>query len=395
MAAAALTWQEELLRGLKRAREIAADPASTLPDLPAADRARVVAARRSFPFLVPEGYAALIDWADPEDPLRRLLLPSADEASPDGELDTSGEALSTVVPGLQHKYEQTAVLLLTDACAGHCRYCFRRRLMSRDVMTRETIEDLEAAIGYVAAHPEVDNVLLSGGDPMVCSTERLRRLLAALASIPHLWQVRISTKLPAFLPSRFSGDPALLEVLAAIQDRFQVVVQCHFDHPRELTPAAEEAIAALRRSGCVLTAQIPLMRGVNADPDLLAVLFKRLHRLGVLPQYLFHPRPVKHATHFQLPLRHGLALVEEVRRRCSGPVKRFRYILTHAEGKLELLGELPERPGELLCRWHQSRRGSATSGLLSVAIEPGAVWLDPPTAARSASAGARVAAAAA
>jgi len=377
MPATPISWQEELLTGLRQARAIAADPSDALPLLPAEDGRRVMAARRSFPFLVPTGYAELIDWGDPDDPLRRLLLPTAEEESADGALDTSGEALSTIVPGLQHKYEQTAVLLLTDACAGHCRYCFRRRLMSRDVMTRETIEDLEAAIAYVAAHPEVDNVLLSGGDPMVCSTVRLQRLFEALAPIPHLWQVRISTKLPAFLPRRFSGDPELLELLDRMKERFQVVVQCHFDHPRELTPAAEEAIAALRRSGCVLTAQIPLMRGVNADAEVLTALFKRLHRLGVLPQYLFHPRPVRHGTHFQLPLVEGLDLVEAVRRRCSGPVKRFRYILTHSEGKLELLGQLPGHPGELLGRWHQARRGSGREGLLLASITANTVWLDP------------------
>ncbi|MBW4531534.1 MAG: KamA family radical SAM protein [Aphanothece saxicola GSE-SYN-MK-01-06B] len=366
-------WQDELSSGLRQARALAADPSG--PWLPEADQPAVAAARERFPFLVPTGYADLIDWNDPGDPLRQLLMPTAAEDSTNGSLDTSGEALSTIVPGLQHKYEQTAVFLLTEACAGHCRYCFRRRLMSRDVMTKETIEDLEAAVAYVAAHPEVENVLLSGGDPMICSTRRLERLFEALSPIRHLWQLRISTKLPAFLPSRFSTDPALLALLHRLRTRFQIVVQCHFDHPREITPAAERAIEALRESGCLLTAQIPLMKGVNADVDVLTELFKRLHRLGVLPQYLFHPRPVQHATHFQLPLLDGLALVEAVRRRCNGPVKRFRYILTHADGKLELIGQLPGRDGELVCRWHQVRRGITREGLHLAQITPETTWL--------------------
>ncbi|WP_216909456.1 KamA family radical SAM protein [Synechococcus sp. CCY 0621] len=368
-------WQDELSSGLRQARALAADPSGPWLSLPQEDQPAVAAARERFPFLVPTGYADLIDWNDPGDPLRQLLMPTAAEDSPDGSLDTSGEALSTIVPGLQHKYEQTAVFLLTEACAGHCRYCFRRRLMSRDVMTKETIEDLEAAVAYVAAHPEVENVLLSGGDPMICSTRRLERLFEALSPIRHLWQLRISTKLPAFLPSRFSTDPALLALLHRLRTRFQIVVQCHFDHPREITPAAERAIEALRESGCLLTAQIPLMKGVNADVDVLTELFKRLHRLGVLPQYLFHPRPVQHATHFQLPLLDGLALVEAVRRRCNGPVKRFRYILTHADGKLELVGQLPGRDGELVCRWHQVRRGITREGLHLAQITPETTWL--------------------
>ncbi len=335
-----------------------------------------MAARERFPFMVPVEYAQLIDWQDPTDPLRQLLLPTLEEDNAAGSLDTSGESLSTIVPGLQHKYEQTAVLIVTQACAGHCRYCFRRRLMSRDVLVKETIEDLQDAIAYIQQHPEIDNVLLSGGDPMICSTRRLANLLAALATIPHLWQIRISTKLPAFLPSRFTTDPELLQVLRAYQSRFQIVFQCHFDHPREITPAAERAIAALHQTGCTLTAQIPLMKGVNHQVETLTQLFQQLHRLGVLPQYLFHPRPVKHATHFQLPILEGLAIVEAVRQRCNGSVKRFRYILTHSDGKLELVGHLPDQPTQLVTRWHQVRRGSDRHGLMMASIDSTTVWLD-------------------
>jgi KamA family protein len=303
----AITWKEQLIQSLRRSQQLAENPAET-PLAPSwislseSDRDRVIAAKDCFPFMVPVGYAQLVDWQDPTDPLRQLVLPTVDEENAEGSLDTSGESLSTIVPGLQHKYEQTAVLIVTQACAGHCRYCFRRRLMSRDVMVKEAIEDLQDAIAYIQQHSELDNVLLSGGDPMICSTRRLENLLARLATIPHLWQIRISTKLPAFLPSRFTTDPELLDVLRVYQSRFQIVFQCHFDHPREITPEAERAIAALRHTGCTLTAQIPLMRGVNHHVETLTQLFQHLHRLGVLPQYLFHPRPVKHATHFQLPI---------------------------------------------------------------------------------------------
>jgi KamA family protein len=371
-----LTWRAELTASLQFAQTAATD----LP-LDSEDCDRITAAQTHFPFLVPMDYAQLIDWQDPQDPLRQLLLPSAYEDEDQGALDTSGEALSTVVPGLQHKYEQTAVLIVTQACAGHCRYCFRRRLMSKDVMVKETIEDLQAAIAYIHAHPEIDNVLLSGGDPMVCSTQRLANLFATLANIPHLWQIRISTKLPAFLPSRFTTDPALLQVLAQYQDRFQIVFQCHFDHPREITLATEQALATLREVGCILTAQIPLMQGVNATVDVLEQLFKRLHRLGVLPQYLFHPRPVKHALHFQLPIAAGLQLVEAVRQRCNGSVKRFRYILTHTDGKLELVGLTPSPASQLIGRWHQQRRGCDRPEILLWPLDNQMVWLPDPFSA--------------
>lgn len=364
-------WRQELTESLTRSQT-----AETWLPLTASEQEQVKIARNRFPFMVPVDYASLIDWQDPADPLRQLLLPSPEEKEEAGWFDTSGEALSTIVPGLQHKYAQTAVLIMTQACAGHCRYCFRRRLMSRDVWVKETIEDLQDALTYLKHHPEIDNVLLSGGDPLLSSTRRLENLLAALSPLSHLWQIRISSKLPAFLPSRFTTDPELLELLHQYRSRFQIVIQCHFDHPREITPAAEAALLALQQAGCLLTSQVPLMKGINNQVETLTELFQRLHRLGVIPQYLFHPRPVKHATHFQLPLTEGINLVEAVRQGCNGSVKRFRYILTHSDGKLELVGLLPGSPPQLVTRWHQTRQGLDRSGLELWTIDPDAVGLE-------------------
>jgi lysine 2,3-aminomutase len=364
-------WKEQLIESLSRSQAVE----SWLP-LSSTDRDRVLEAKQNFPMMVPVGYANLVDWQNPDDPLRQLLLPSDWEQNQTGSFDTSGEELSTVVQGLQHKYHQTAVLIVTQACAGHCRYCFRRRLMSRDVLAKETIEDLTEAIAYIGAHPEIDNVLLSGGDPMVSSTRRLANLFAKLASIPHIWQIRISTKLPAFLPARFTTDPELLDVLHNYKSRFQIVIQCHFDHPRELTLASIRALEALQQAGCLLTSQIALMNGINNSIDTLTELFKRLHRHGVIPQYLFHPRPVKHAIHFQLPIVEGMQLVESVRQRCNGSVKRFRYILTHSDGKLELLDILPGSPMQLVTKWQQVRRGLDKSGVMLVPIDEQTSWIE-------------------
>lgn len=367
---ASLSWREQLIESLQRAKTVE----EWLP-LTESDRTAAIASKSSFPMMVPVGYADLIDWQDPQDPLRQLLLPSDQESNNWGALDTSGEEISTILPGLQHKYEQTAVLIVTQACAGHCRYCFRRRLMSRDILAKETIEDLQDAIAYIGQHPEIDNVLLSGGDPMICSTPRLENLFNALAPIPHLWQIRISSKLPAFLPSRFTTDPELLQLLNRFSSRFQIVIQCHFDHPREITREAEQGLAQLRDAGCLLTSQIPLIKGVNDNADTLTQLFKALHRLGVIPQYLFHPRPVQHATHFQIPIQTGLSLVEAVRQRCNGSVKRFRYILTHEAGKLELVGQTQGASPQLVTRWHQVRRGGENIGIEFHPLNADMVWL--------------------
>lgn len=366
-----LPWHRELIEGVNLSHQAAQHLA-----LAAEDRQAVENESRRFPFLVPKNYAGLVDWQDEHDPLRRLLLPSRHENGEDGAWDTSGEADSLVVPGLQHKYRQTAVILMTQACAGHCRYCFRRRLMDKEVLVRESISDLQPALAYIAKHGEIDNILLSGGDPMVCNTRRLRNLIQACEPLTHIEQIRISTKLPAFLPSRFSSDPELAELLREYQQRFQFVFQCHYDHPRELTVASRQALHNLRDWGCVLTSQVPMLRGVNDDPAVLLALFKELHHMGVMPQYLFHPRPAKHATHFQLPIKRGLAIVEQLRRHCAGPVKRFRYVLAQEDGKIELLGLLDQDGQErLIIRWHQLRRGLDRPTLQSLRLVDDACWL--------------------
>jgi lysine 2,3-aminomutase len=367
----AMNWKEELIESIK----ISQHAEEWLP-LSAVERDRISQAKQQFPMMVPVGYADLVDWENPDDPLRQLLLPSEWEVDDTGSFDTSGEEFSTIIQGLQHKYEQTAVLIVTQACAGHCRYCFRRRLMSRDVLVKETIEDLQDAIAYISMHPEIDNVLLSGGDPMICHTNRLKNIFKALAAIPHIWQIRISSKLPAFLPSRFTTDPNLLEVLQEYQSRFQIVIQCHYDHPRELTAASINALEALKKAGCLLTSQIALMKGVNNSVDTLTELFQRLHRYGVIPQYLFHPRPVKHATHFQFPIVEGIELVEAVRKGCNGSVKRFRYILTHSDGKLELVGVIPGESMQLVTKWQQVRKGVKKPELMLVNIDKDTCWID-------------------
>ena len=219
-------------------------------------------------------------------------------------------------------------------------------------------------------------MLLSGGDPLICGTPRLRRLLEALADIPHLRQVRISTKIPAFLPSRLTSDLELPQLLAEFQRCFQICVQCHYDHPRELTSPSTRALDLLLQSGCLLSSQIALMRGINDDPGVLTALYHDLHYRGVTPGYLFHPRPVKHATHFQIPILRGLEIVERVRSQCSGPIKRFRYVLVQEDGKIELIGTTRvENETRLILRWHQVRRGFSRPHVQLVPVSSQTCWL--------------------
>ncbi len=369
---AASAWQVELREAVRAAKQ-----GDLFVPKDAPESVDITRERSRFPMLVPGNYAKLIDWSNPADPLRRLVTPSAAETDSDGKLDSSGEETSTVVRGLQHKYAQTGVIIVNQACAAHCRYCFRRRLMSVDVMTRESIADLEPALIYLRNQTEIDNVVLSGGDPLVSGTIRLRRLMTALAAIPHLRLLRISTKIPAFLPSRIAQDPALLELLSELSQKTNILVHCHFDHPREISPSTTEALTQLRRSGVMLSSQIALMRGVNDDHQVLRKLFTELHARGVTPHYLFHPRPVRHATHFQLPILEGMALIERLRDQCSGPVKHFRYVMVVPDGKLELIGIDKRGPKPtLVAKWQQIRRGLTKPKLGFQTLSKETMWWD-------------------
>lgn len=366
-----VTWQSELLDAVKLSKDAIQELPLTKEEIETVERLK-----NKFPLLLTKKYIDLIDWDNQHDPMRKLLIPSELEMLDEGEFDTSGEAESTVAMGLQHKYSQTAVIILIQACAAHCRYCFRRRLLTRDMLIRESISDLEPALDYIKSHPEIDNVLLSGGDPLLNNTKRLEKLFNACAGIPHVKTIRISTKIPAFLPRRIL-EKSLLELLKSYKNRFQFIFQCHFDHPSEITEDTKEALSALEQLGCMLTSQVVLMRGINDKVDVLVSLYKELHRLNITPQYLFHPRPVKHATHFQIPIAEGIKLVDEVKSLCSGPIKRFRYVIAMNDGKAELVGKVNKDNNEyLVLKWIQQRMGKNTSSCTElIKIKDSDVWL--------------------
>ncbi|MGB4279467.1 MAG: 4Fe-4S cluster-binding domain-containing protein, partial [Methanoculleus sp.] len=164
-----------------------------------------------FAFRSNDYYLSLIDWDDPADPIRRLVIPTIEELEPWGRLDPSSEQSYTRVPGLQHKYRQTALLLVSDLCGGFCRYCFRKRLFIEDA--REVNRDVSAGIAYIREHPEITNVLLSGGDPLILETDKLREIVRQVREIDHVRIIRIGTKMPAYNPYRIIHDPALLEMI--------------------------------------------------------------------------------------------------------------------------------------------------------------------------------------
>lgn len=196
-----------------------------------------------YPMQIPEYYFSLIDFDDPDDPIRKMSIPSTYEFDRDGSFDTSGESDNTILPGLQHKYRQTALILSTHKCAMYCRHCFRKRLVGQT--TDEVVDHLDEIVDYIKEHTEISNVLVSGGDSFMNSNQVLEKYLIALTSIPHLDFIRFGTRIPVVLPSRISDDPELLELLKKYGKKKHLIVVTQFNHPKELTKQAKEAINAL------------------------------------------------------------------------------------------------------------------------------------------------------
>lgn len=306
------------------------------------------------------------------DQLKYIVEPSLMEFSSPGNLDTSGEHQNTVVTGLQHKYAQTGLLLVTDRCASYCRYCFRKRIVGND--SDEIIPDYAQVADYIMRHPEMTNVLLSGGDPFVLSTRKLNRILDYLLPIPHLTSIRFGTKTVAFAPKRFE-DAELPAMFRRIHEAGKTaIVVAHFDHIGEISEEAESSIRRMRAERVQFLNQAVLLAKVNDDPEILAATFAKCHEIGVRPYYLFQGRPVKGASHFQVPLRRGVEIVQGISQRLSGIQKTFKYIMSHRTGKIEIIGFGED--DRLYMRYHQSSCPEKIGNVFARHCADDAFWLD-------------------
>ena len=317
-------------------------------------------------------YLGLIDWTDPNDPIRRIAVPQLGELHPFGDMDASSEHANYVVPGVQHKYPHTALVLCTEVCATHCRFCFRKRLFHD--ANAEANTDINEAIAYIRRTPQITNVLLTGGDPLTLSTRRIARILKQLRAIDHVGIIRIGTKTPAFNPFRISHDPELLKTLStySLPDK-RIYVIVHFNHPKELTPEAVTAIDALINSGVIVANQTPLLRGINDNPDTLAELMRRLSYLGVPPYYIFQCRPTKGNCPFKLSLTDAYRTFERAKRRVSGLAKRARLVMSHATGKIEIVGVTKQF---IYMRYHRARNHEDEGRFMAFLRDDKACWLD-------------------
>lgn len=285
-------WQQEMAQAITRPEE--------LLDALGLDRslaAGALQAAERFRMRVPWSYVRRMRRGDPADPLLRQVLPLSQECEEvEGFVsDPLGEQLALRAPGLLHKYQGRALLITTSACAVHCRYCFRREFPYSQ-QTSEG-ERWSEAIEAIASDPSIEEVILSGGDPLSLSDARLGSLTQALARIRHIRRLRVHTRQPIVLPSRV--DAGLLDWLSTL--RWPTVFVLHANHPNEIDEDVKHACARLREAGITLLNQSVLLRGVNDDVDTLARLSSLLFEAGVLPYYLHLLDRVRGVTHFEVP----------------------------------------------------------------------------------------------
>ena len=317
-------------------------------------------------------YLNLIDWDDPDDPIRQLIIPREEELNQWGQLDASNEQAVTVARGVQHKYTDTVLLLCNEVCGAYCRYCFRKRLFMND--NDEVTNDVSEGIDYIRNHPEVNNVLLTGGDPLLMSTRRIREIVEQLRSIDHVQIIRFGSKMPAFDPWRIINDQELQDTFLEFStpDK-RIYLMCHFDHPRELTPEAAAGVAKALECGLICVNQCPMIRGINDDVDVLTEMYAKLSYMGCPPYYLFQGRPTAGNEPYEVPLVEGWQIFQEVLKRGSGLARRARYCMSHETGKVEVLA-IDEH--YIYMRYHQAKDAENLGRFFICHRDDDAYWLD-------------------
>ncbi len=325
------------------------------------------------PMSISRHYLSLINKKDKNDPIRRMAVPSEEELNLLGSYDTSGEAENTKMPGLQHKYKQTALILATNRCATYCRFCFRKRLVG--LPNKEVLRRFDDAVRYIKKHKEINNVLISGGDPFMLPTRLIEKFLEKLSPISHLDFIRFGTRTLVTFPDRILKDKTLLNVLKKYSRKNKrIYVVTHFNHPNEIAEKSINAVAQLMKHNIIINNQTVLLRGVNDNPRTMAELQNKLVSIGVNPYYVFQCRPVKRVRHhFQVSLFRGYNIIEKAKKKLNGHSKRFKYIMSHKTGKIEIVGI---KNNGIYFKYHQAKNSKNIGKFFKRKLNKTGGWLD-------------------
>jgi lysine 2,3-aminomutase len=343
-----------------------------IPELSEAEQADLAPIEKKFIFRSNDYYHGLIDWNDPKDPIRQIIIPQHGELEEWGSIDASDEAEHTVLPGLQHKYRETALLLVNDVCGAYCRFCFRKRLFMED--NDEVVRDVTAGLEYISLHPEITNVLLTGGDPLILTTPKLASVISRIREIEHVKIIRIGTKMPAFNPARILNDPSLAEMINKYSKaKGKIYIMAHFNHDRELTNAAIQGVLCLQKAGAAIVNQTPLIRGVNDNAEALLNLFDKFSFIGVSNYYVFQCRPTLGNKPYTVPLEEAYDIFQQAQSRVSGLGKCARFVMSHATGKIEIVG-MTDR--HIYMRYHRAVAPGNNGRFFAFERNSEARWLD-------------------
>ncbi len=256
----------------------------------------------------------LIDPEDPDCPVRRQVIPRIEESdvAPGESPDPVGEESTMPVPGIVHRYPDRVLFLVTDRCAAYCRYCTSSRLVS-NAQAYDFHPELEKGLAYIAAHPEIRDVLISGGDPLLLSDAKLDQLLGRLRAIPHVEFIRIGSRIPVFLPQRVTEG-----LCDALKRHGPVWLSIHVNHPKEVTAELAAACERLAFAGVPLGNQSVLLRGVNDDEEVMRALLHRLLMIRVRPYYLYACDLIEGSSHLRVPVERGIEIIRSLRGHTTG-----------------------------------------------------------------------------
>jgi lysine 2,3-aminomutase len=332
-------WQSQLRDSVRTVDDLARALVLSPEELEGARRAE----REGLPIAITPYYLSLCDRRDPTCPIRRQCVPRSEEAHevPGDLVDPLGEVAHEVAPHLVQRYPDRVLLLATDRCAVYCRFCTRSRIVG-DGGGPVPFEKLAPAFTYIEAHPEIHDVIVSGGDPLAMATPRLEAIVARIRAIPTVDTIRLATRVPVTLPMRITD-----ELLAALRPHHPLWVMTHFNHPKELTPEAVLACTRLADAGFPVMNQSVLLAGVNDDPDVLERLFRGLVRARVRPYYLLQSDPVRGTAHLRTPLARGVEIMERLQGRLSGiALPKLICDVPGGRGKVPLLPDYVVSRGE-------------------------------------------------
>ncbi len=304
------------------------------------ERAGVLLTGRKLAMGITPHFFNLIDRDDPDCPIRRQVIPRIEEAStsPEEMKDPCGEDGAMPVPGLVHRYPDRVLFLVTDRCASYCRYCTRSRVVS-GVGEQELDTDFDQAFRYLESHPEIRDVLLSGGDPLLLSDRRLDSILSRLRAIPHIEFIRIGSRIPIFLPQRITPE------LCAILKKYHPWISIHSNHPRELTAEVRDALGRLADSGIPLGNQSVLLKGVNDNVEVMKELIHRLLYCRVRPYYLYQCDLITGSAHLRTSIQTGIDLIDQLRGHTTGYAVP-QYVVDGPGGG----GKIPVNPDYIIAR---------------------------------------------